>query len=108
MIANGLADGAFEVLGSMTQGNKFSAAELQAIVEAYSGKLIRPPLWAYSNLDATEVAGASPPAFDVTFPLWAREKSVTPLVLKLRLIEDPPTLLDARILDLSLAFPRAT
>jgi hypothetical protein len=108
MIVNGLAEGAFEVLGNMTHGNNFSAADLQAIVEAYSGKLIRPPLLAFSNLDATEVAGASPPTFDVTFPLWTREKSVTPLVLKLRLIEHRPTLLDARILDLSLAFPRAT
>lgn len=87
-----LIRGDYEELETLTEGRRFSAAEMADAIAGRGLDLIDPPEDAYDAVDAVEVTGTGPAAggrraFGVTFPLWTAQEGRSALALRLTLSE---------------------
>src|SRR5690606_5782675 len=87
-----LVRGDYEELETLTEGRRFSAAEMADAIAGRGLDLIDPPEDAYDAVDAVEVPGTGPAAggrraFGVTFPLWTAQEGRSALALRLTLSE---------------------
>lgn len=87
-----LVRGDYEELETLTEGRRFSAADMADAIAGRGLDLIDPPEDAYDAVDAVEVTGTGPAAggrraFGVTFPLWTAQEGRSALALRLTLSE---------------------
>lgn len=84
-----LVRGDYEELETLTEGRRFSAAEMAGVIARSGRDLISPPGEAYRDLDAAELdpGPAGERAFEVEFPLWTAREGRSGLRARLVLTE---------------------
>ena len=82
-----IANGEYRRLANLTRRRRLSADEMRDAIARYGRTVILPPEHAYSEIDAIQIQGSSPPSWSVRMPLWTHEERRSDLTVEITITE---------------------